>query len=59
MENKLKSGGEIMEEFFSQIETLEGVELKIATSLKELYEKGKLSEKSIINSLLEIRKENA
>ncbi len=58
MENNLKSGGEIMEEFFSQVTKLEGIDPKVAKSVKDLYYKGNLSEKAILNSLFEIRKEN-
>lgn len=55
MENKLKSGKEIMEEFFNELETIEGVDRNIASALKDLYAENKLSEKNITNTLKALR----
>ncbi|MEQ7801918.1 hypothetical protein ABDJ41_19135 [Pedobacter sp. ASV1-7] len=55
MENKLKSGKEIMDEFFADLETIEGVDESVANSLKALYIDNKLSEKNIINALNDLR----
>lgn len=55
MENKLKSGKEIMDEFFTELGTVEGVDEDIANALKALYTEGKLSEKNITNALNDLR----
>jgi hypothetical protein len=55
MEQSLKSGNEILEDFFNEIATLENVDDKIITSLVALYKNDKLTEKNIINALSELR----
>lgn len=55
MNKKLKSGKEIMDEFFAELESLEGVDEDIANELASLYNSNKLSERNIINALNELR----
>ncbi|MCA6079388.1 MAG: hypothetical protein LE169_00635 [Endomicrobium sp.] len=57
-ENNVKSGEEILNEFFQSISSIEGVDDKIANILSELYKTGKFTEKNIINKIDEIRQEN-
>jgi uncharacterized protein (UPF0335 family) len=57
-ENKVKSGKEILDDFFKKISSLENVDKTIADSLAELYTNGKLTDKNVINELQKIRTEN-
>lgn len=57
-ENKVKSGKEILDEFFNDISSIENVDKTIANSLAELYKNGKLSDKNVENELARIRIEN-
>lgn len=56
--NKVKSGKEILEDFFKDISLMENVDKNIANSLAELYNNGKLSDKNVVNELQRIRIEN-
>jgi uncharacterized protein (UPF0335 family) len=56
--NEVKSGKEILEEFFENIQNIENVDKTLAQSLKNLYTQGKLSDKNIINELFELRKQD-
>jgi len=58
VENKVKSGKEILDDFFSEISSIENVDKTIANSLAELYTNGKLTEKNVANELQKIRTEN-
>lgn len=55
MDKKLKSGKEIMDEFFAELGTIEGLDEDIANELVILYNENKLSERGIINSLNDLR----
>jgi hypothetical protein len=57
-ENKVKSGKEILDEFFKDIATIENVDETIANSLADLYANGKLTDKSVVNELQKIRQQN-
>lgn len=57
-QNKVKSGKEILDEFFEDISAIEGVDETIANSLKELYSNGKLTDRNVANELQKIRDEN-
>lgn len=57
-ENKVKSGKEILDDFFKEISSIENVDKTIANSLAELYNNGKLSDKNVVNGLQKIRTEN-
>ena len=57
-ENKVKSGKEILDDFFKEISSIENVDETIANSLAELYTNGKLTDKNVVNELQKIRTEN-
>lgn len=57
-ENKVKSGKEILDDFFKDISSIENVDKTIADSLTELYYNGKLTDKNVVNELQKIRLEN-
>lgn len=50
-ENKVKSGKEILDDFFKEISSIENVDETIADSLAELYTNGKLTDKNVVNEL--------
>ncbi len=58
MENKVKSGKEVLDEFFSELSELPNVDKGISDMLTDLYKTGKLSDVNIKNSLLKLREEN-
>lgn len=57
-ENKVKSGKEILDDFFKEISSIENVDKTIANSLAELYNNGRLTDKNVVNELQKIRTEN-
>ena len=57
-ESKVKSGKEILDEFFKEISSIENVDKTIAESLTELYTNGKLTDKNVVNELQTIRTDN-
>jgi hypothetical protein len=58
MSDKIKSGKEVIEEFFAEIYNVPNVEQKTVDTLVSLYGQGKFTDKSIQNALDEqIQKE--
>lgn len=57
-DDKVKSGKEILDDFFKEISSIENVDKTIADSLAELYTNGKLTDKNVVNELQKIRIEN-
>jgi len=57
-EISVKSGKEILDDFFNNISNIENVDTKIAGCLAELYTSGKLSDKNVVNELQKIRLNN-
>lgn len=57
MENTIKSGVEILDEFFENLGELENVDSKIAKLLKNLYHEGTLTESRVKNELEKLRNE--
>jgi hypothetical protein len=55
---KVKSGKEILDDFFKEISSIENVDKTIAESLAELYTNGKLTDKNVVNELQKIRTDN-
>jgi len=55
MENKVKSGKEVLDEFFSELPNLPNVDTEISNILIDLYKTEKLSDVNIKNSLLKLR----
>jgi len=59
MDNPIKSGKELLDEFFDNITNIPDVDIKIAEKLRELYKGGKLTNTNISNSIAKLRGENA
>ena len=57
-EHTVKSGKEILDDFFNTITSIDGVDITIANSLTELYIQGKLTDKNVVNELQKIRQRN-
>lgn len=55
MEENVKSGKEIVDDFFNTIEDIPGVDKNIATMLSELYKTDKLTDVNVKNQLQILR----
>ncbi|MBU4275077.1 hypothetical protein KKE19_04690 [Patescibacteria group bacterium] len=55
MGNNVKSGKEILNDFFGNLEKIENVDKGVAETLKKLYQDGKFTDTSITNALQELR----
>ncbi len=58
MEDKLKSGKEILDDFFDSIEEIENVDKDIAKMLSKLYQDDKLTDTNVKNELQKLRDGN-
>jgi len=58
MADKVKSGKEILDDFFEKIDGIPDVDLTIANSLADLYRQGKFSDTNIKNELQKLREEH-
>ncbi len=58
MDNQVKSGKEILDDFFKEIESIENVDKSIAQSLAALYEQDKLTDANVKNELQKLREQN-
>jgi hypothetical protein len=58
MDNKVKSGKEVLDEFFSELSNLPNVDAEISNIIIDLYNTDKLSDVNIKNSLLKLREGN-
>ncbi|MXV50346.1 hypothetical protein GS399_05125 [Pedobacter sp. HMF7647] len=58
MSNNVKSGKEILDDFFAEILNIENVDPVIAKSLADLYAQGKLTDTNVKNELQKIREQN-
>jgi hypothetical protein len=59
MDNKVKSGKEILEDFFINISKIENVDSVLAESLVTLYQQGKLTDTNLKNELQKLRVKDA
>jgi hypothetical protein len=59
MENKVKSGKEILNDFFDKIESIENVDTDIAKMLADLYQQNKLTDTNVKNELQKLREQDA
>jgi len=59
MNNKVKSGKEILEDFFKDIPKIKDIDKEIAESLSDLYKKGKLTDINVKNELQKLRDKDA
>jgi len=55
MSEEIKSGKEILDEFFIEIDTFDDIDKNIVKIITGLYKENNLSEKSISNALLDLR----
>lgn len=59
MDNKVKSGKEILDDFFTNISKIKNIDKVLAESLSNLYNQGKLSDANIKNELSNLREKDA
>jgi len=59
MDNKVKSGKEILDDFFANISKIENVDKALAEALSNLYHQGKLSDTHVKNELSNLRDRDA
>ena len=55
--DEIKSGKEILDEFFDNVEEISGVDSTIANALRELYQDSKLTATNVSNVLLKLRED--
>lgn len=58
MTNPVKSGKEILDDFFAEILNIPDVDSAIAQSLADLYGQGKLTDTNVKNALQKLREQN-
>ncbi|MBS4040071.1 MAG: hypothetical protein KGZ81_05675 [Flavobacteriales bacterium] len=58
MKDKVKSGKEILDDFFDGIEEIENVDKDIAKMLSKLYQEDKLTDTNVKNELQKLRDGN-
>lgn len=58
MAKPVKSGKEILDDFFNEIAQIKDVDQQLAASLAALYQEGKLTDTSIKNELFKLRDQN-
>ena len=58
MEQKVKSGKEIVSDFFENVENLENVDAEVAKMLVELYKTDKLTDTNVKNELQKLREKD-
>ena len=58
MEKEIKSGKEILDEFFEEIKKDEKLDPDTSSAITELYEDGKLTDKNLTNALSALREDN-
>jgi len=51
MSNEIKSGKEVIDEFFAEIHQVENVDKKIVDALVSLHDQGKFTDKNIQNAM--------
>ena len=59
MDNKVKSGKEILDDFFNNISKIKNVDKGLAESLSSLYQQGKLTDTNVKNELSKLRDKDA
>jgi len=57
MTDRIRSGQEVLDEFFTEIANIEGVDQDVANIVISLYRDGKLSDTNLSNELARIREE--
>lgn len=59
MSKKVKSGKEILNEFFNDLKEIKGVDSTIANAIYDLYKEEKFSDANVKNKLQELRDQDA
>ena len=59
MDKKVKSGKEILEDFFANISTIVNVDKGLTESLAYLYQQGRLTDTNVKNELIKLRDKDA
>ncbi|MBK8945399.1 MAG: hypothetical protein IPM32_09035 [Ignavibacteriae bacterium] len=59
MSKKVKSGKEILDEFFNDLKEIQGVDSTVANALYDLYNEDKFSDANVKNKLQELRDKDA
>lgn len=54
MSNEIKSGKQVIDEFFAEIMNIEGVDKKTVEKLTSLYDEGKLTDTNVENAMSEL-----
>lgn len=57
MSDQIKSGKDVIDEFFAEILNVEGVDLKTVERLVELHSENKLTDSNIQNALEELKQD--
>ena len=57
MSEKIKSGKEVIDEFFTEVMNIEGVDQKTVERLTSLYSEGKLTDTNIQNAMEQLLQE--
>lgn len=57
MTDRIRSGQEILEEFFTEIASIEGIDQDVPNIVINLYREGKLTDTNLSNELARIREE--
>jgi hypothetical protein len=57
MTERIKSGQEILDEFFAEMANIEGVDKDVANVVINLYHEGRLTNTNLSNELTRIREE--
>lgn len=55
MADEIKSGQQVLDEFFSELIDIESIDKKIASIIIKLYKEGKLTHTNLSNELMNIR----
>jgi len=58
MSDEIKSGKQILDEFFQEMKVIPEIDENVVNTIIGLYAEGKLSEKNLANALLELREKS-
>ncbi len=57
MTDRIRSGQEVLDEFFTEIASMDGIDNDVADIVINLYREGKLTDTNLSNELARIRRE--
>ncbi len=58
MSTEIKSGKEILDEYFEEVKADEELDQDIIVAIDNLYKSGKLTDRNLTNALSELREDN-